>query len=92
VVKRLWSGMVSGHVDRSLLTRTMAEFIAGNHGSHSKFAHYGTVQTWNYRGRTARRAGPSYLYRLLCVNGRSVDLIVRITAQHQIDGLTYWLR
>jgi hypothetical protein len=92
VVKRLWSGMVSGHVDQSLLTRRMGRFIAGDHGSHPQFAQYGAVATWYYRGRTVGRGGPSYSYRLLFVNGRAVDLDVSITAQHQIDGLTYLRR
>lgn len=92
VVKRLWSGMVSGHVDQSLLTPNMARSLAADHGSHSQLAQYGPVEAWSYRGRRVGRAGPSYSYRPLFVNGRAVDLNVSMTAQHQIDGLTYWRR
>ena len=89
VIKRLWSGMESGHVDQSMLMPRMGRYMAGNPGSNTQFSGYGAVERWIYRGRGAAGA---YRYRLLFANGRAVDLSVVVTAQHKIDGLAYWRR
>jgi len=93
LVKRLWSGMASGHVDQALLTPSMGRYMAGGAGTDTPFAQYGAVKTWVYRGRTTRDPRePHYNYRLLFANGRAVDLNVGVTAQHKVASLADWRR
>jgi hypothetical protein len=92
LVKRLWSGMVSGNVDQSMLSPRMGRFgrLAG--GRRSQFAMYGVDARWVYRGvRTPPHHGmsPSYTYRLLFASGRALDLSVALTPQRKVDGVRY---
>ncbi|MDP9025225.1 MAG: hypothetical protein M3N13_07620 [Candidatus Eremiobacteraeota bacterium] len=60
LVKRLWSGMVSGQVDQSMLSPRMGRFgrLAG--ARRSQFAVYGVDARWAYRGvRTPPHPGMS---------------------------------
>jgi CubicO group peptidase (beta-lactamase class C family) len=92
LVKRLWSGMVSGHVDQSLLSPRMGRFgrLAG--ARRSQFAVYGVDARWVYRGtRTPPHPGMSrsYTYLLLFPSGRALDLTVALTPRRKIEGVFY---
>jgi D-alanyl-D-alanine carboxypeptidase len=91
LVKRLWSGMVSGHVDQSMLSPRMGRFgqLAG--GRRSQFAMYGVDARWVFRGVTTPRPGMSrsYTYRLLFASGRALDLSVALTPRRKVDGVMY---
>ena len=95
LVKRLWSGMVSGHVDQSMLLPRMGRFgrLAG--ARRSQFAVYGVDARWVYRGvRTPPHPGMSlsYTYRLLFASGRALELSVALTPRRKIDGVQYFRR
>ena len=95
VLKRLWSGMVRGHVDQSLLEPRMGRFMARGKAAHDNpFAVYGTNARWVYRGETTRRVGlpPIYAYRLLFANGRALDLQAAVSARGKVAGLVYFRR
>lgn len=91
LVKRLWAGMVSGHVDRSMLSPRMGRFgrLAG--ARRSQFAMYGVDARWVYRGVMTPRRGmsPTYTYRLLFASGRALDLSVALTPRRKVDGVAY---
>jgi hypothetical protein len=94
LVKRLWSGMVSGHVDQSMLSPHMGKFMASTGARLSQFAVYGANARWVYRGVTTPRAGmsPTYTYRLLFASGRALDLSVGLTPRRKVDGVRFFRR
>jgi len=97
LVKRLWSGMVNGDVDQSLLSPRMGRFgrLASTSARRSQFAEYGVDARWVYRGvRTPPRPGMSrgYSYLLLFASGRALDLVVAITPGRKVDGVRYFRR
>lgn len=88
---RLWSGMVSGRVDQSILSPRMGRFgrLAG--ARRSQFAMYGVDARRIYRGVETPRLGlpPNYTYRLLFTSGRALDLSFGLTPHRKIDGVRY---
>ncbi len=94
LVKRIWSGMVSGHVDKSMLMRGMTGRFARSHAGGGRFAAYGTAARWIYRGKIVVVAsGPRiYEYRLMFASGKVVDLHVTLTADRHVAGLFYFIR
>ena len=94
LLKHFWAGMVAGHVDQSLLEPRMGRFMAGHRAAGGNpFADYGTDARWIYRGVTVQSVGsPIYAYRLLCANGRVVDLSVALSPRGKVNGLLYFGR
>ena len=94
VAKRLWSGMVSGHVDQSILAPRMGRFgrLASTTKRRSQFAVYGVDARWVFRGtRTPPHPGMpnSYSYLLLFASGRALDLTVALTPRRKVEGVFY---
>jgi D-alanyl-D-alanine carboxypeptidase len=94
LLKRLWFGMVHGHVDQSLLEPRMGRFMANRQAQRDNpFAPYGTSARWLYRGATVRdRSATVYAYRLLFANGRALDLNVAVSKRRKVDGIVYFRR
>lgn len=95
LLKRLWVGMVAGHVDQSLLEPRMGRFMASRRGQHNNpFAVYGTSARWIYRGEFVPHVGwpPVYTYRLLFTNDRALELRAAVSPRHKVAGLVYMRR
>jgi D-alanyl-D-alanine carboxypeptidase len=94
LAKRLWSGMVSGHVDPSILSPRMARFGRLAAARRSQFTMYGVNARWIYRGveTLGRGMPPLYTYRLLFTNGRALDLSFGLTPHRKVDGVMYHRR
>jgi len=90
--KRLWSGMVTGHVDQSILSPRMGRFgrLATTSKRRSQFAMYGVDARWVYRGaRTPPHPGMphAYTYLLLFASGRALDLTIALTPGRKVAGV-----
>jgi len=94
LVKRVWSGMVSGHVDTSTLIPGMTGRFARSRTGGGAFAAYGTAARWIFLGKIIVVAsGPRiYEYRLMFAGGKVVDLDITLTAGRRVAGLFYYIR
>ncbi len=91
LAKKIWHGVMTGSLDRTLFTPRMLHFMASSSRPNlrEQFAPLGDVQAWIFQNETTAPHGALFTYRLLFANGEAVQMRLVVTPQSKVSGLLF---